>query len=70
MHKKGAKESKNFFEKLREKRHKTGHYNRKEQNRKKMKKRLDKSGGSGYNSQCCREGRERERAAERRQSDP
>ena len=44
---------------------KLSYYNRKEQKTRKMKKGIDKVGEDEYNSQCCREGRERERAAER-----
>ena len=38
-------------------------YNRKRHDFMKRKKGVDKMGEDEYNSQCCREGRERERAA-------
>ena len=38
-------------------------YNRKRHENEKPKKGIDKVGGDEYNSQCCREGGERERAA-------
>ena len=40
-------------------------YNRKRHDFRKRKKGVDKVGEDEYNSQCCREGRERERGPER-----
>ena len=45
-----------------------GDNNKKEPDFREPKKSVDKTGVSEYNSQCCREGRERERATEREQA--